>query len=77
MAGLTVIEGIEASTALVVLAEVGPDVSKFPSVKHFTSWLGLCPQHQGSAGKVKSIACERFSLVALTTPARSPNVPRE
>ena len=53
-ADLTVIEGIEASTALVLLSEIGPDVSKFPSVKHFTSWLGLCPQHQGSAGKVKS-----------------------
>lgn len=53
-ADLTVIEGIEASTALVLLSEIGPDMSKFPSVKHVTSWLGLCPQHQGSAGKVKS-----------------------
>lgn len=33
---------------------LGPDVSRFPSVKHFTSWLGLCPQHQSSAGKIKS-----------------------
>jgi transposase len=48
------IEGIEASTALVLLSEIGPDVSKFPSVKHFTGWLGLCPRHRGSAGKVKS-----------------------
>jgi transposase len=56
MAGVdvTVLEGMEASTALVVLAEVGPDVSRFPTVKHFTSWLGLAPQHQGSAGKIKS-----------------------
>jgi transposase len=53
-ADVTAIEGIEESTALVLLAEIGPDVSKFPSVKHFTSWLGLCPQHRGSAGKVKS-----------------------
>lgn len=53
-ADLTAIEGIERGTALVLLAEVGPDVSKFKSVKHFTSWLGLCPQHQGSAGQVKS-----------------------
>jgi transposase len=53
-ADLTVIEGIEASTALVILSEIGPDVSKFPSVKHFTSWLGLSPNHQGSAGKIKS-----------------------
>jgi transposase len=56
---LTVIEGIEASTALVLLSEIGPDVSKFRSVKHFTSWLGLCPQHRGSAGKVTSSRVRR------------------
>lgn len=51
---LTVLEGIDENTALVILSEIGPDVSRFPSVKHFTSWLGLCPQHQSSAGKIKS-----------------------
>ncbi len=51
---LTVIEGISEATALVVLSEIGRDMSRFPSVKQFVSWLGLCPQHQGSAGKVKS-----------------------
>jgi transposase len=56
MAGLdlTVLEGIDANTALVLLSEVGPDVSRFATVKHFTSWLGLSPQHQGSAGKIRS-----------------------
>jgi transposase len=56
MAGvnLTVLEGIDPNTALVLLSEVGPDVSRFPTVKHFTSWLGLSPQHQGSAGKIRS-----------------------
>ena len=56
MAGvdLTVLEGIDASTALVLLSEVGPDVGRFPTVKQFTSWLGLCPQRQGSAGKIRS-----------------------
>lgn len=49
---LTVLEAIDPSTALVLLSEVGPDVSRFPTVKHFTSWLGLCPQHQSSAGKI-------------------------
>src|SRR5207247_234326 len=40
MAGvdLMVLEGIEASTALVLLSEIGPDVSRFPTVKQFTSW---------------------------------------
>lgn len=56
MAGvdLTVIEGIEETTALVVLSETGTDLSRFPSEKNFVSWLGLCPQHRGSAGKIFS-----------------------
>jgi transposase len=54
MAGvdLTVIEGISEQTALVVLSEIGLDLSRFPTEKHFVSWLGLCPQHRGSAGKI-------------------------
>jgi transposase len=51
---LTAIEGIEASTALVIQSEIGTDMSKWATEKHFTSWLGLSPQHQGSAGKIKS-----------------------
>ena len=51
---LTVLEGIDANTALVILSEVGRDVSRFPTAKHFSSWLGLSPQHQGSAGKIRS-----------------------
>src|SRR5262249_3562879 len=51
---LTVIEGIDRTTALTILGEIGRDMSKWPTVKHFVSWLGLCPQHQGSAGKIKS-----------------------
>ncbi len=41
---LTAIEGIEVGTALVILAEIGVDVSRFPSERHFASWLGLCPK---------------------------------
>jgi transposase len=54
MAGvdLTVIEGISATTALVILSEIGTDLSRFPTEKNFVSWLGLCPQHRGSAGKI-------------------------
>jgi transposase len=51
---LTVLEGINENTALVILSEVGPDVTRFPSAKHFASWLGLSPQHRSSAGKVHS-----------------------
>jgi transposase len=51
---LTVIEGIDESTALVVLSEIGTDMSKFPTVKHFVSWLGLCPVKDSSGGKDRS-----------------------
>ena len=51
---LTVLEGIDDSTALTILSEIGTDMSKFPTEKHFTSWLGLSPQHQGSAGRIRS-----------------------
>ena len=37
---LTRIDGVDATTALVVVSETGTDMSKFPSDKHFASWLG-------------------------------------
>jgi transposase len=49
---LTTIEGISETTALVILSEIGTDLSRFPTEKNFVSWLGLCPQHRGSAGKI-------------------------
>ena len=54
MAGvdLTVLEGIRETTALVLLSEIGTDMSRFRHEKNFVSWLGLCPQHRGSAGKI-------------------------
>jgi transposase len=54
MAGvdLTTIEGIEENTALLLLSAIGTDMHRWPSVKHFCRWLGLCPQHQISGGKV-------------------------
>jgi len=51
---LTRIDGIDVTTALTVLSEVGPDLSAFPTVKHFTSWLGLCPGTKITGGKVLS-----------------------
>lgn len=45
---LTEIEGIDVATALVVLAEIGVDVSRFPTEKHFASWLGVCPRQYES-----------------------------
>jgi transposase len=46
---LTEVDGIDVATALVILAEIGADVSRFPTEKHFASWLGLSPpQHQSN-----------------------------
>jgi transposase len=45
---LTLIEGIDVATALVILAEIGVDVSRFPTEKHFASWLRLCPPQNES-----------------------------
>jgi len=50
----TTIEGIEANTALVILSEVGTDRHRWPSVQHFWSWRGWCPQHPMSGGKGRS-----------------------
>jgi transposase len=51
---LTAIEGIDEIHALTLVSELGTDFSKWPSVKHFTSWLGLCPNFKKTGGKVKS-----------------------
>ena len=51
---LTRIDGIDVTTALAVVSQVGADMSKFPTIKHFTSWLGLCPGTKITGGKVMS-----------------------
>jgi transposase len=56
---LTAIEGIGIGTALVILTEVGPDMSRFSSEKKFASWLGLCPDNRISGGKVLSSRTRR------------------
>ena len=48
---LTRIDGISATTALKVISEIGLDMTCWPTVKHFTSWLGLCPGTKVSGGK--------------------------
>ena len=50
----TRIDGLGVLTVQTILSEVGLDPSRFPTVKHFTSWLGLCPGSRVSGGKVKS-----------------------
>jgi transposase len=48
---LTQIDSIEGNTALTVISEIGLDMSRWPTEKHFGSWLGLAPGSKVSGGK--------------------------
>jgi transposase len=50
----TQIDGLEALTVQAIIAEVGLDPTRFPTSKHFTSWLGICPGSKISGGKILS-----------------------
>ncbi|MDQ2945360.1 MAG: IS110 family transposase [Acidobacteriota bacterium] len=52
---LTAVPGISVLTAHTLLAEVGPDLSRFRSGAAFASWLGLCPDNDISGGKKLSV----------------------
>ncbi len=60
---LTLIEGISATTASIVLSEVGKDIHRFKSAKHLASWAGLCPKNEISGGKVLSQARGKVNRV--------------
>ncbi len=58
---LTRIDGIDVTTALAVISETGTDMSRFPKVGNFTSWLGLCPGTKITGGKVMSSKTKRVA----------------
>jgi transposase len=66
---LTLIDGIEVGTALVILAEIGVDVSRFPTEKHFASWLRLCPP-QDESNKTKKRRNRRKGTSRVTIALR-------
>ena len=71
---LTRIDGIDVGTAMTVMAELGADMSRFPTVKHFAAWLGLCPGTKISGGKVlgsKTQKCANKTAQALRQAASS------
>lgn len=51
---LTQIDGLNTTNVLTLISEVGLDMSKWKTEKHFTSWLGLAPNNKISGGKVLS-----------------------
>lgn len=64
---LTAIPGIEASSALKIISEIGLDLSRWKSSKQFASWLGLCPGNKVSGGKRLSGKSKRTANYAATT----------
>lgn len=48
---LCTIPGVDFTTAAVIVAEIGLDMSRFPDAAHLVSWAGLCPGNNESAGK--------------------------
>lgn len=51
---LTTIPGVDEVTASVILAEIGPSVTAFPTARHLAAWAGVCPGNNESAGHRKS-----------------------
>jgi len=76
------VEGVGQSTVMTFIAEVGTDISKFPTKKHFTSWLRLAPNNKKTGDKTfstrtpkgKSIMANAFRLAANTISQRKNGV---
>lgn len=65
---LQTIPGVKEHTAAAILAEIGPDMSVFPTAGQLCSWAGICPGNNRSAGKSKTAHIKKanpFLLVAL------------
>jgi transposase len=51
---VSTIPGVSMTAARVIIAEIGTDMSRFPTAGHLLSWAGLCPRMDESAGKRRS-----------------------
>jgi transposase len=69
---LAAVDGISVSIAQTILSEIGTDMNKWPTAKHFCSWLGLAPKNDITGGKTirsrtsktKNRAGQAFRLAA-------------
>ena len=55
------IPGISRRAAEAILAEIGRDMTRFPSAHHLASWAGMCPGNHESAGKRLSVRTRKGS----------------
>ena len=64
---LKTIPGISDVAAHVIIAEIGADMSRFPTAGHLISWAGLCPRNDESAGKRRSTRVRKSGTWLKTT----------
>jgi transposase len=64
---LTTIPGVSELSARIILAEIGHDMSRFPTAGHLISWAGLCPRNDESAGKRRSVRMRKGAPWLKTT----------
>lgn len=67
LAAVDTIPGVGRRTAEVIVAEVGTDMSRFPTAKHLASWAGVCPGNNRSAGKRKVAPTSRGNIWLQST----------
>jgi transposase len=71
---LAEVDGLDAYTVAKVIGEIGTDMKRFPDVKHFTSWMGICPGTKISGGRVLSSRtkpCANKAATALRIAAQT------
>lgn len=56
---VSTVPGIQSFSAIAIIAEIGVDMTVFPTSKHLCSWAGLTPQNNESAGKKKTTRISR------------------
>src|SRR5438128_6896667 len=73
---LTQIDGIDSLTALKIMSEIGLDMTRWPTSKHFAAWLGLCPGNKPSGGQRYRMRSKPSANRAATAwrPRASPTV---
>ena len=61
------IPGIGKITAQIILAEIGQDMTRFPTENHISSWAGVCPGNNESAGKRRSGKTRKGNKILKST----------
>lgn len=77
---LATIPGVDQRVAEAIIAEIGVDMSRFPTASHLASWAGMCPGQHNSAGKARHGTArqgngwlQRHLTVAAMSAARTKN----